>query len=189
MAIIYHNGKIKADNVEIKGKVTATSGEFSGKVYATDGEFKGKINIGNGAIVLNKDGSGSIGNAGTYWQDNGVLHVNHLSVDMIWGFNQLGQILNNTIEPWNNAAVFWLSLPTNETIKLPASPCSNYPYRIINLSSYQKEINGNGHNIWCKGSEYSTIYMSPWTDRPPRYLSVKTLTLIFDGKWYVVGAF
>lgn len=189
MAIIYHNGKIKADNVEIKGKVVATSGEFSGKVYATDGEFKGKINIGNGAIVLNKDGSGSIGNAGTYWQDNGVLVVNHMQLGQVWGFNQLGQILNNTIEPWNDAAVFWLSLPTNETIKLPASPHYNFPYRIINLSSYQKEINGNGHNIWCKGSEYETIYMSPWTDRPPRYLSVKTLTLIFDGKWYVVGAF
>jgi hypothetical protein len=178
MAIIYHNGKIKADNVEIKGKVTATSGEFSGKVYATDGEFKGKINIGNGAIVLNKDGSGYLGNAGTSWQDNGVLHVNDLSVQRIWGFNQLSQNANYQVDIWRNTAMAFNYIPDSDTTRLPADPLYCYPLTFVNCTGYRwKRLNGNGHKIVDKGSETDEIVVS------------NVVTLMFDGKWYVVSRY
>ena len=178
MAIIYHNGKIKADNVEIKGKVVATSGEFSGKVYATDGEFKGKINIGNGAIVLNKDGSGSIGNAGTSWQDDGVLHVNDLVVQRIWGFNQITQNANYSVDIWSTTALAELWIPDNDTTKLPAQPLTAFPLTVVNRTNYRyKRLNGNGHKIIDKGSESDEIFIS------------NVVTLMYNGKWIVISRY
>ena len=40
---VYPNGKMIAENAEIRGKVTATEGEFTGKVVATSGSFRGVV--------------------------------------------------------------------------------------------------------------------------------------------------
>ena len=48
---VLHNGKLYAEDVEIKGKVTATSGEFRGAVYASSGEFKGKVYATDGEFT------------------------------------------------------------------------------------------------------------------------------------------
>lgn len=40
MTVIYHNGKLKALNAEIKGKIIATSGEFTGTLNGVEGTFK-----------------------------------------------------------------------------------------------------------------------------------------------------
>lgn len=40
MTVIYHNGKLKALDAEIKGKIIATSGEFTGTLNGVEGTFK-----------------------------------------------------------------------------------------------------------------------------------------------------
>ena len=40
MTVIYHNGKFKALDAEIKGKIIATSGEFTGTLNGVEGTFK-----------------------------------------------------------------------------------------------------------------------------------------------------
>lgn len=40
MTVIYHNGKLKALDAEIKGKIIATSGEFTGTLNGIEGTFK-----------------------------------------------------------------------------------------------------------------------------------------------------
>lgn len=182
MAIIYHNGKIKADNVEIKGKVTATDGEFTGKVYATDGEFKGRINIGNGAIQLNKDGSGYLGNAGTSWTDQGILNIDWAVIGSCWGFNRhVGSASQYTAINRESSLVF-LDIPDNETVYLPTNPYSGMLYTIVNRQNKYKYINGNGKTIVRKSGQYgrseSYSYTMSW---------YAVVTLIFDGKWYVVS--
>ena len=61
---IYHNGKIVANNAEIKGTVNAT-----------DGEFNGKVSLANGKILLNKDGSGQLASGNVYWDSAGNVTI------------------------------------------------------------------------------------------------------------------
>lgn len=176
---VLQDGTIHATKANIEGTIKATDGEFRGKVFATDGEFAGRIYIGNGAIRLEKDGSGSLGNGQITWQaDYGYLTIPSLNVGRLWGFEQLGQNVNYSIEMWDNAAYGFNYITDNDTTKLPANPKLNFPQTVINCTGYRyKKLSGNGHKIVDKGSEYDTITYS------------NVVTLIFDGKWYVISRY
>lgn len=176
---VLQDGTIHATKANIEGTIKATDGEFRGKVYATDGEFAGRIYIGNGAIRLEKDGSGSLGNGQITWQaEYGALTIPFLNVGHLWGFEQLGQNVNYSVEMWNNAAYGFNYIPDNDTTKLPANPKLNFPQTVINCTGYRyKKLSGNGHKIVDKFSEYDTITYS------------NVVTLIFNGKWYVISRY
>lgn len=176
---VLQDGTIYATKANIEGTIKATDGEFKGKVYATDGEFAGRIYIGNGAIRLEKDGSGSLGNGQITWQaEAGALNIPFLTVGNLFGFTQLGQNVNYAVEMWANAAYGFNYIPDNDTTKLPANPKHNFPQTVINCTGYRnKKLSGNGHKIVDKGSEYDTITYS------------NVVTLIFDGKWYVISRY
>lgn len=176
---VLQDGTIHATKANIEGTIKATDGEFRGKVYATDGEFAGRIYIGNGAIRLEKDGSGSLGNGQIHWQaEYGALTIPYLNVGQLWGFSQLGQLVNYSVEMWATAAYGFNYIPDNDTTNLPASPISNFPQTVINCTNYRyKRLSGNGHKIVDKGSESDTIIYS------------NVVTLIFNGKWYVISRY
>ncbi len=175
---VLQDGTLYASKAIIEGEVKATSGEFTGTVHATDGEFNGTVNIGNGAILLNKDGSGSLGNGQIYWQENaGTLTIPHLSLGQVWGFNQLVQSANYSVDIWANAALIFNYLPSADTTKLPSSPNTARPYTFVNATGYEKVLSGNGKKIWYKGIECDTISLT----------SYEIITLMYDGKWYVVS--
>lgn len=186
---VLQDGTIYATKANIEGTIKATDGEFRGKVYASDGEFAGRIYIGNGAIRLEKDGSGSLGNGKVTWQaDAGAVTIPFLTVNNLWGWNGLSQNLNYSIDAWGTASMFYLAIPDNETVRLPSNPQSARMYTFINLSGYRKELNGNGHKIWIKRGEYDSVYLDPWSSRAS-HIMASTITLMFDGKWYVVAAY
>ena len=186
---VLQDGTIHATKANIEGTIKATDGEFRGKVYASDGEFAGRIYIGNGAIRLEKDGSGSLGNGKVTWQaDAGAVTIPFLTVNNLWGWNGLSQNLNYSIDAWGTASMFYLAIPDNETVRLPSNPQSARMYTFINLSAYRKEFNGNGHKIWIKRGEYDSVYLDPWSSSI-NHITASTITLMFDGKWYVVAAY
>ena len=186
---VLQDGTIHATKANIEGTIKATDGEFRGKVYASDGEFAGRIYIGNGAIRLEKDGSGSLGNGKVTWQaDAGAVTIPFLTVNNLWGWNGLSQNINYSIDAWGTASMFYLAIPDNETVRLPSNPQSARMYTFINLSAYRKEFNGNGHKIWIKRGEYDSVYLDPWSSST-NHIMASTITLMFDGKWYVVAAY
>ena len=186
---VLQDGTIHATKANIEGTIKATDGEFRGKVYATDGEFAGRIYIGNGAIRLEKDGSGSLGNGKVTWQAYaGAVTIPFLTVNNLWGWNGLSQNINYSIDAWGTASMFYLAIPDNETVRLPSNPQSARMYTFINLSAYRKEFNGNGHKIWIKRGEYDSVYLDPWSSST-NHIMASTITLMFDGKWYVVAAY
>lgn len=186
---VLQDGTIHATKANIEGTIKATDGEFRGKVYASDGEFAGRIYIGNGAIRLEKDGSGSLGNGKVTWQaDAGAVTIPFLTVNNLWGWNGLSQNINYSIDAWGTASMFYLAIPDNETVRLPSNPQSARMYTFINLSAYRKGFNGNGHKIWIKRGEYDSVYLDPWSSST-NHIMASTITLMFDGKWYVVAAY
>lgn len=186
---VLQDGTIYATKANIEGTIKATDGEFRGKVYASDGEFAGRIYIGNGAIRLEKDGSGSLGNGKVTWQaDAGAVTIPFLTVNNLWGWNGLSQNINYSIDAWGTASMFYLAIPDNETVRLPSNPQSARMYTFINLSAYRKEFNGNGHKIWIKRGEYDSVYLDPWSSST-NHIMASTITLMFGGKWYVVAAY
>ena len=69
-------------------------------------------------------------------------------------------------------------IPDSDTTKLPANPKSAFPVTFVNCTNYRwKRLNGNGHKIVDKGSETDEIVVS------------NVVTLMFDGKWYVVSRY
>ena len=91
---------------------------------------------------------------------------------------------------WNNAAMFYLALPTSEKINLTTSPDIARMYTFINLTGYPKELHGNGRKVWVKGQEYDSIYMTSYSVSGKRYIQAGTVTMMYDGgKWYVVAAY
>ena len=175
---VLQDGSIHATKAYIEGEIKAEKGEFRGTVYAEDGEFNGAINIGNGAIVLNKDGSGTLGNGEISWQANyGAVTIPFLKAGEIWGYNQLTQNVNYSVPFWQNTAMGFNYIPDADTTKLPATPDIARPYVFVNTTTHRKKINGNGYKIWSKGSESDTVTLQ----------SYEVIILMFSGKWYVVS--
>ncbi len=174
---VLHNGKMFASNVDIEGKVKATSGEFTGTIYAKDGEFNGRINIANGAIRLEKDGSGWLANGGIFWQsDFGAISIKSLNVQYLWGYNQLSQDVNENVEIWATTALALNFLPNGDMTKLPNEPLTAFPVTVVNCgNNIAKHLNGNGKKIWYQGDEIDVIMFN------------HTITLMFDGRWYVIS--
>lgn len=179
MTTIYHNGKLKAENAEISGTINANDGTFRGKIYAKEGEFNGSVNIGDGAIKLNLDGSGTLGNGQIRWFNDGSnLVLDAVTVKNLWGFNQLSQIVNYQVDILENTAMAFNSIPDNDSTKLPADPLNCFPLTFINCSNkLYKRLNGNGHKIVERGAEYDEIYVN------------NVVTLMFSGKWYVISRY
>lgn len=187
---VMQNGELHATKAYIEGEINATSGIFRGKVYATDGEFNGSINIGNGAIKLNKDGSGSLGNGGLTWQaDFGAMTIGTLNLGQVWGFNQLSVLANYNNDINASAALVYLDIPSKETVKLPLKPNTSRMYTIINRTGYQKKINGNGAKIWWRSqvSLGNGNYSNKSEGDEYTLGAYATITLMFDGKWYIVA--
>ena len=187
---VMQNGELHATKAFIEGEINATSGIFRGKVYATDGEFNGSINIGNGAIKLNKDGSGSLGNGALTWQaDYGVMTIGTLQLGQVWGFNQLSVYANYNNDINASAALVFLDIPSKETVKLPLKPNNSRMYTIVNRTSYQKKINGNGAKIWWRSqvSLGNNNYSNKSEGDEYMLGAFATITLMFDGKWYIVA--
>ena len=175
---VLQDGSIHATKAYIEGEIKAEKGEFRGTIYAEDGEFNGTINIGNGAIVLNKDGSGTLGNGEISWQANyGGVTIPFLKAGEIWGYNQLTQNVNYNVPFWDNTAMGFNYIPDADTTKLPATPDIARPYVFVNTTTHKKKLNGNGYKIWSKGSEYDTVTLQ----------SYEIIILMFSGKWYVVS--
>ena len=188
---VMQNGEFHATKAYIEGEINATSGIFRGKVYATDGEFNGDINIGNGAIKLNKDGSGSLGNGGLTWQaDFGVMTIKTLQLGQVWGFSQLPVLANYNNNISALSALAHLNVPSKETVKLPANPNIARMYTIINHTPYNKTINGNGNKIWWRKDVSLGNYGSSSTyNESDNFLlaAYASITLMFDGTWYIVA--
>ncbi len=184
---VLQDGTIHATKANIEGTIKATDGEFRGKVYATDGEFAGRIYIGNGAIRLEKDGSGSLGNGQIHWQaDYGALTIPFLSLGMVWGFNQLPALASQYIPVNRDAALSFLDIPDNETVYLPSDPHTAFIYTIVNRTQKYKYLNGNGRKV-CYRREFYTGYYN--LEEADAYTLgwAQTAMLIFDGKWYVIS--
>ncbi|MDM1507516.1 hypothetical protein HX089_16520 [Myroides odoratimimus] len=62
---VWTDGKLVAQNADIKGKITATSGEFTGKVTATSGSFTGTVNA-NAGTFNNVTANNLTVNSGTF---------------------------------------------------------------------------------------------------------------------------
>ena len=184
---VLQDGTIHATKANIEGTIKATDGEFRGKVYATDGEFAGRIYIGNGAIRLEKDGSGSLGNGQIHWQANyGALTIPLLNLGQVWGFNQLS-VLANQYNPVNrDAALSFLVIPDDETVNLPSDPHMAFIYTIVNSTQRYKHLNGNGHKV-CYRREFYTGYYALEEADSFTLGWAQTAMLIFDGKWYVIS--
>lgn len=175
---VLQDGTLVATKAQIEGKIIASEGEFRGKVYATDGEFNGSINIANGAIKLNKDGSGSLGNGSITWQsDFGAITIQTLNCGNLWGYNGLSQHANYNNPMSDNAAMASNYIPDADTTLLPANPNTARPYTFVNRMNYAKKISGNGRKIWWKGTQYDTLTLN-------RY---EVITLMFDGQWVVIS--
>ena len=184
---VLQDGTIHATKANIEGTIKATDGEFRGKVYATDGEFAGRIYIGNGAIRLEKDGSGSLGNGQIYWQaDYGALTIPFLSLGMVWGFNQLPALASQYNPVNRDAALSFLDIPDNETVYLPSDPHTAFIYTIVNRTQKYKYLNGNGRKV-CYRREFYTGYYSLEEADAFTLGWAQTAMLIFDGKWYVIS--
>lgn len=187
---VMQNGELHATKAYIEGEINAVSGVFRGKIYATDGEFNGSINICNGAIKLNKDGSGSLGNGGLTWQaDYGVMTIGTLQLGQVWGFNQLSVYANYNNDINASATLIFLDIPSKETVKLPLKPNTSRMYTIVNRTRYQKKINGNGAKIWWR-SEVSLgtgSYANKNEGNEYTLAAYATITLMFDGTWYIVA--
>lgn len=184
---VLQDGTIHATKANIEGTVKATDGEFRGKVYATDGEFAGRIYIGNGAIRLEKDGSGSLGNGQIHWQANyGALTIPLLNLGQVWGFNQLS-VLASQYNPVNrDAALSFLDIPDDETVNLPSEPHMAFIYTIVNRTQRYKHLNGNGRKV-CYRREFYTGYYALEEADSFTLGWAQTAMLIFDGKWYVIS--
>lgn len=181
---VLQSGKLYATDAEIKGKVTATSGEFTGTIHATDGEFNGTVNIGNGKIILNKDGSGSFANAGLSWSDQGILTAGTIAMNQCWGFNRhVGMASQYTAINRESSLVF-LPIPDKETVYLPADPYHGMLYTIINVQNRYKTLNGNGNTINWKTGTSSRKSSSTY-----ELTSYATVIMVFDGEWYVVAGY
>ena len=184
---ILQDGTIYATKANIEGTVKATDGEFRGKVYATDGEFAGRIYIGNGAIRLEKDGSGSLGNGQITWQaEYGALAIPFCKLGQVWGFNQLS-VLASQYNPVNrDAALSFLDIPDDETVYLPSDPHTSFLYTIKNRQDKYKTLNGNGKKIVTRIEIFNGYYNNSESDTY-KMSWYESVTLIFDGKWYIVG--
>lgn len=184
---VLQDGTIHATKANIEGTIKATDGEFRGKVYATDGEFAGRIYIGNGAIRLEKDGSGSLGNGQIHWQaDYGALTIPFLSLGMVWGFNQLPALASQYNPVNRDAALSFLDIPDNETVYLPSDPHTAFIYTIVNRTKTYKYLNGNGRKVCWRREFYNGYYDLNETDSFTLGWA-QTAMLIFDGKWYVIS--
>ena len=66
---VYDDGRLVANNAQVKGYINATDGVFSGKVI-----------INNTSIVLNTDGSGQVANGNIWWDANGNITINGATI-------------------------------------------------------------------------------------------------------------
>jgi len=184
---VLQDGTVHATKANIEGTVKATSGEFRGTIYATDGEFNGRVYIGGGAIQLNKNGSGSLGNGQIHWQANyGALTIPFLSLGQVWGFDQLSASASQYHPVSRGAALIFLDSPNNETVYLPSEPHRAFIYTIINCTQKYKYLNGNGRKV-CYRSESLTGYYVLQEANSFTLGLAQTAMLIFDGKWYVIS--
>lgn len=185
---VLQDGTLHATKANIEGTIKATDGEFRGKVYATDGEFAGRIYIGGGAIRLEKDGSGSLGNGQIYWQaDYGALTIPFLNLGQVWGFDQLPVFASQYTPVNRDAALSFLDIPDNETVNLPSNPHTAFIYTIVNRTQKKKYLNGNGHKVYYRLESLTGYYILQEADSFTLG-SAQTAMLIFDGKkWYVIS--
>ena len=184
---VLQDGTVHATKANIEGTVKAIDGEFNGKVYATDGEFAGRIYIGKGAIRLEKDGSGSLGNGQIHWQtEYGALTIPFLNLGQVWGFNQLS-VSASQYNPVNrDAALSFLDIPDSETVNLPSEPHTAFIYTIVNRTQKYKYLNGNGNKVCYRFEVYEGHYTLQEADSFTLGWA-QTAMLIFDGKWYVIS--
>lgn len=184
---VLQDGTVHATKANIEGTVKATSGEFRGTIYATDGEFNGRVYIGGGAIQLNKNGSGSLGNGQIHWQANyGALTIPFLSLGQVWGFDQLSASASQYHPVSRDAALIFLDSPNNETVYLPSEPHRAFIYTIINCTQKYKYLNGNGRKVCYRRESLTGYYLLQEANSFTLGLA-QTAMLIFDGKWYVIS--
>jgi hypothetical protein len=187
--LIFHDGKIVANNAVIKGSVTAT-----------DGEFNGKVSLGDGKILLNKDGSGKLANGNISWDKTGKATLTDIIADNLTAnsgtfkgaINAIGGIRmgyrdvskSETLD----ASDSFVLVPGNAgtgyhsiTITLPSSPNTGQMITIFNASDYEVLISGNGKGITPSQSD----------DGKTAYLGrTRSKQFIYSPYvWYVVGMY
>lgn len=120
-------------DIFLRGYIYALGGVFRGTIYAKDGEFNGKVSIGNGNILLNKDGSGQLAGGNIKWDKNNFLQINSIISSPFVG---LSGVLNEESKRWifsigkfmdsfkNN---FWLNM--DEIYGTEYSAYIEFPYK------------------------------------------------------------
>lgn len=120
-------------DIFLRGYIYALGGVFRGTIYAKDGEFNGKVSIGNGNILLNKDGSGQLAGGNIKWDKNNFLQINSIISSP---FVSLFGVLNEESKRWifsigkfmnsfkNN---FWLNM--DEIYGTEYSAYIEFPYK------------------------------------------------------------
>ena len=120
-------------DVFLKGYVYAMGGVFRGTVFAQDGEFNGKVSIGNGNILLNKDGSGKLAGGNISWDSRNTLTIKSLLRMPFTGltgyFNSMkGEWLFDIASSLNdNHNNFWLNM--DDEYGLGHTIIINFPYK------------------------------------------------------------
>lgn len=120
-------------DIFLRGYIYALGGVFRGTIYAKDGEFNGKVSIGNGNILLNKDGSGQLAGGNIKWDKNNFLQINSIISSP---FVSLSGVLNEESKRWifsigkfmdsfNNN--FWLNM--DEIYGTEYSAYIEFPYK------------------------------------------------------------
>lgn len=136
----------------------------------------GLISVGNGKIILNKDGSGKLADGNVSWDANGTLTLSG-NLYAIRGF-RLGVRNVTSNVTLTSSDCFIKSLGSTSIIYLPPSPYTGQLLYFVSQNGSSISINGNGKMIYSGMSGSSSISLG----------SGCVVQLVYvGGEWYVLS--
>ena len=136
----------------------------------------GLISVGNGKIILNKDGSGKLADGNVFWDANGTLTLSgNLYASRGFRLGVRNVTSNVTL---TSSDCFIKSLGSTSIIYLPPSPYTGQLLYFVSQNGSSISINGNGKMIYSGMSGSSSISLG----------SGCVVQLVYvGGEWYVLS--
>lgn len=136
----------------------------------------GLISVGNGKIILNKDGSGKLADGNVSWDANGTLTLSgNLYASRGFRLGVRNVTSNVTL---TSSDCFIKSLGSTSIIYLPPSPYTGQLLYFVSQNGSSISINGNGKMIYSGMSGSSSISLG----------SGCVVQLVYvGGEWYVLS--
>ena len=165
-----------AENANIAGWVFRNN-----RLESQDGNIfmdgvNGLISVGNGKIILNKDGSGKLADGNVSWGANGTLTLSgNLYASRGFRLGVRNVTSNVTL---TSSDCFIKSLGSTSIIYLPPSPYTGQLLYFVSQNGSSISINGNGKMIYSGMSGSSSISLE----------SGCVVQLVYvGGEWYVLS--